>query len=109
MVKGNIYVGYQPLRATLDKAEMPTTISPIMMSTHQYLEFYRWLRDVFRADAVIHMGAARHIGIGSLARTWGFLRNAAPISFWMRCPTYTHMSSTILAREFRLNADPRPL
>lgn len=55
MVKGNIYVGYQPLRATLDKADA-NYHSPIMMSTHQYLEFYRWLRDVFRADAVIHMG-----------------------------------------------------
>lgn len=49
---GNVFLGYQPMRGTPD-IDIHDPRAPI---THQYLAFYRWIRDVFRADAVIHFG-----------------------------------------------------
>ncbi|MDO5852560.1 MAG: cobaltochelatase subunit CobN [Thermoplasmata archaeon] len=55
IVNGNIYVGYQPLRSWADQMEA-VYHDPVIPMPHQYLAFYRWLRDDFRADAVIHVG-----------------------------------------------------
>ena len=55
VVNGNIYLGYQPLRSWADRMESMYH-DPVVPMPHQYLAFYRWLRDVFKADAVIHMG-----------------------------------------------------
>ncbi|MCY4107513.1 MAG: cobaltochelatase subunit CobN, partial [Chloroflexi bacterium] len=52
---GSIFVGLQPPRGV---GENPGAIyhSPDMVPTHHYLAYYRWLRDVFQADAIIHIG-----------------------------------------------------
>lgn len=52
---GNIFLTIQPPRGYLEKVDAiyhDLHLSP----PHQYLAQYRWLRDVFRADAVIHIG-----------------------------------------------------
>ena len=55
LIKGNIFIGYQPLRGTADKME-ENIHDPVVFAQHQYLAYYRWLRDVFKADMVIHVG-----------------------------------------------------
>lgn len=54
-VNGNIYIGFQPARGWSEDADA-VYHDPVVPITHQYLAFYRWLRDVFRADAVVHVG-----------------------------------------------------
>jgi len=55
MVNGNIFIGMQPARGWGDD---PSQIyhSPDLPPTHQYLAYYRWIRDEFKADAIIHVG-----------------------------------------------------
>lgn len=55
IVNGNIYIGFQPLRAWGDQMES-VYHDPVVPMPHQYLAFYRWLRDGFKADAIIHVG-----------------------------------------------------
>ncbi|MCI3927088.1 cobaltochelatase subunit CobN [Paenibacillus sp. TRM 82003] len=52
---GNVFVGLQPPRGFGDN---PSAIyhSPDLVPTHHYAAYYRWLRDEFEADAVIHLG-----------------------------------------------------
>ncbi|MCP5267666.1 MAG: cobaltochelatase subunit CobN [Zoogloeaceae bacterium] len=55
LVFGNIFIGPQPPRGWEVDEELlhaNTSITP----PHQYLAFYHWLRDRFRADAVVHLG-----------------------------------------------------
>jgi cobaltochelatase CobN len=74
---GNIFMGPQPPRGWELNEELlhaNTTFPP----THQYLAFYFWLRHVFKADAIIHVGRhstyeflPRHsTGVGSLDYSW---------------------------------------
>lgn len=52
---GNIFVGPQPPRGWEVDEELlhaNTSVPP----PHQFLAFYHWLRDDFRADAVVHLG-----------------------------------------------------
>jgi cobaltochelatase CobN len=52
---GNIFIGPQPPRGWEVNEELlhaNTSIPP----PHQYLAFYHWIRDNFKADAVVHMG-----------------------------------------------------
>ncbi|MCQ2078568.1 MAG: cobaltochelatase subunit CobN [archaeon] len=53
ILNGNVFIGFQPDRGktTAEAYHDPWTAPP-----HQYLGFYRWLRDVWGADAVIHVG-----------------------------------------------------
>lgn len=50
---GNVLVGFQPDRGRDIQGSYhdPDTVMP-----HQYLAYYRWLRRVFGADAVVHVG-----------------------------------------------------
>ena len=52
---GNVFVGLQPPRGF---GENPISVyhNPDLTPTHHYIGYYRWLRDVFRADAMIHIG-----------------------------------------------------
>jgi cobaltochelatase CobN len=52
---GNVFVGIQPPRGF---GENPIAIyhDPALAPSHHYLGSYHWLRHVFRADALIHMG-----------------------------------------------------
>ena len=52
---GNVFVGVQPARGY---GENPVAIyhSPDLAPTHQYVAFYRWLQEIFQADAIVHVG-----------------------------------------------------
>ncbi|MFN8522384.1 MAG: cobaltochelatase subunit CobN [Chloroflexota bacterium] len=52
---GNVFVGIQPPRGF---GENPIAIyhSPDLTPTHHYLGYYAWLRDVFGAHAIVHVG-----------------------------------------------------
>ena len=52
---GNVFVGLQPPRGF---GENPIAIyhSPDLSPTHHYIAYYRWVRDVFGADAILHLG-----------------------------------------------------
>ena len=72
IVNGNVYIGYQPLRSWADQMEA-VYHDPVIPMPHQYLAFYRWLRDIFKADVVVHMGThgtlewlpGRNLGLSS--------------------------------------------
>ena len=54
-MNGNIFMTVQPARQYgMDPAR--AYHDPSISPTHQYLAFYYWLREVFKADAVIHLG-----------------------------------------------------
>ncbi|MCL0074466.1 cobaltochelatase subunit CobN, partial [Dehalococcoidia bacterium] len=55
LINGNIFIGIQPPRGFLAD---PAAIyhSPDHPITHHYYAYYRWIRDVFKADAVMHIG-----------------------------------------------------
>jgi cobaltochelatase CobN len=54
LVNGNVYIGVQPPRGFI---EQPKKIhDPHLSPSHHYLYYYRWLRDVFKADVVMHIG-----------------------------------------------------
>ncbi|MDO4177935.1 MAG: cobaltochelatase subunit CobN [Phascolarctobacterium sp.] len=54
-MNGNVFVTVQPPRGF---GEDPAKIyhDPFTAPTHQYLAFYRWIRDIWQADAVAHIG-----------------------------------------------------
>lgn len=54
-LNGNIFITVQPPRGF---GEDPEKIyhDPYVAPTHQYLAFYRWVRDIWQADAVAHIG-----------------------------------------------------
>ncbi len=55
IVNGNVFVGLQPPRGFL---ENPASIyhSPDLPIPHHYYAYYRWIRDVFKANLVMHIG-----------------------------------------------------
>ncbi len=52
---GNVFVGLQPPRGF---GHNPIAVyhSPDLTPTHHYIAYYRWIRDVFQADAMVHVG-----------------------------------------------------
>ncbi len=52
---GNIFVGIQPSRG-YDQDPTLNYHAPDLEPTHAYLAFYRWLRQDFGADAIVHVG-----------------------------------------------------
>ena len=52
---GNIYIGMQPPRGFGENAGK-IIHDPACPPPHHYLAYYKWLRDTWKADAVIHVG-----------------------------------------------------
>lgn len=54
-MNGNVFVTVQPARGY---GEDPSRLyhDPLVAPTHHYLAFYYWIRDVWQADAVAHIG-----------------------------------------------------
>ncbi len=52
---GNIFVGVQPPRGF---GENPIAVyhSPDLTPTHHYIAYYHWIREIFMADAMVHVG-----------------------------------------------------
>ncbi len=55
VLNGNVYIGTQPNRGHHDQAEA-LYHDPNVVMPHQYLAVYRWLKYVYKADMVVHMG-----------------------------------------------------
>lgn len=54
---GNVFVGIQPARPPLGDADLAeASHDKTKPPHHQYLAFYYWLREIWGADAVIHVG-----------------------------------------------------
>lgn len=55
MINGNIFITVQPPRGF---GEDPGKLyhSPDCAPTHHYLAYYHWIRDIWQADAVVHVG-----------------------------------------------------
>jgi cobaltochelatase CobN len=58
LVNGNVFITLQPPRGAIKQAqESGGSVHDVLLSPpHHYLAHYRWIRDVFQADAVIHVG-----------------------------------------------------
>lgn len=55
ILNGNIFIGIQPKRNA--KMDSSTSYhSPDLPISHYYIGYYRWIKEVFKADAVIHVG-----------------------------------------------------
>ncbi|MBR7152762.1 MAG: cobaltochelatase subunit CobN [Candidatus Methanomethylophilaceae archaeon] len=52
---GNVFIGTQPNRGQHEQAET-LYHDPRVVMPHQYLAYYRWLAEDFKADMVVHMG-----------------------------------------------------
>lgn len=52
---GNVFIGIQPNRGHHAHAEQLYHSTDVVMP-HQYLAYYRWIRDDFGANLIIHMG-----------------------------------------------------
>jgi cobaltochelatase CobN len=55
LLLGNVFIGIQPARG-YDQDPAAVYHSPDLPPPPYYVAFYRWLRDVFGAHAVIHLG-----------------------------------------------------
>jgi cobaltochelatase CobN len=55
ILNGNVFIGLQPPRGYL---ESPSSIyhSPELSMPHHYYAYYRWIRDVYKANVVMHIG-----------------------------------------------------
>ncbi len=55
MISGNVFVGLQPARSG-EGSEGASYHDKDLPPHHQYVAFYEWLREEFKADAVVHVG-----------------------------------------------------
>lgn len=55
LIKGNVFVCFQPMRGWAEKMEQ-NIHDPLLFTQHQYNAYYWWIRDVFHADMIIHVG-----------------------------------------------------
>ena len=54
---GNVFIGVQPSRPPLDNEDINSAIhDPTKPPHHQYIAFYKWIENVFKADCIIHLG-----------------------------------------------------
>lgn len=54
-VQGNVFIGLQPSRG-IHEDNHKVYHDKTLLPHHQYIAFYQWLREEFRADAVLHVG-----------------------------------------------------
>ncbi len=55
LINGNVFIGIQPPRGLFEQVESLIHSNDIVMP-HHYLAYYRWMKNVFGAQAVIHVG-----------------------------------------------------
>ncbi|OPY53675.1 MAG: cobaltochelatase subunit CobN [Methanosaeta sp. PtaU1.Bin060] len=55
IVNGNVFISMQPPRGLLENAEA-IYHSPDLPIPHQYYAYYRWIREIFGAHVVMHIG-----------------------------------------------------
>ncbi|MDU1349753.1 cobaltochelatase subunit CobN [uncultured Clostridium sp.] len=55
IINGNIFIGVQPQRGYEEKAE-EVYHSTDIVPPHQYIAYYKWLKNTFKADVIIHVG-----------------------------------------------------
>lgn len=55
MRNGNVFITVQPPRG-FGEDSGKIVHDPVCPPTHHYLAFYHWLRDIYQADALIHVG-----------------------------------------------------
>jgi len=55
LINGNIFITIQPSRGKLERMDQ-LLHDPDIPPPHHYLAYYRWVRDIFQADAVMHVG-----------------------------------------------------
>ena len=104
---GGVFVAVQPPRGF---GEQPAAIyhSPDLPPTHHYLGFYRWLDEVWGADAIVHAGKHGTLewlpgkGVGLSAGCYPGRGARRP------CRSSTPSSSTTPARAPRPSAGPTP-
>jgi len=54
---GNIFLGIQPARPPLGEADLTSAShDKTKPPHHQYLAFYHWLQEIWKADMVVHVG-----------------------------------------------------
>jgi len=55
ILSGNVFIGLQPPRGKEEKAEQAYH-SPDIVCPHQYIAFYKWVKHIFQADVIMHIG-----------------------------------------------------
>lgn len=55
IINGNVFIGLQPSRGYEEKAE-EVYHSTDIVCPHQYVGFYRWIENIFKADVIVHVG-----------------------------------------------------
>ncbi|WP_294703251.1 cobaltochelatase subunit CobN [uncultured Fusobacterium sp.] len=55
ILNGNMFIGLQPARGNIAKADEMYHNTDILMP-HQYYSFYKWIKEEFKADVIYHVG-----------------------------------------------------
>lgn len=55
ILNGNVFIGLQPSRGMEEKAQEVYHSTDVTIP-HQYFAFYRWIKEVFCADVIYHVG-----------------------------------------------------
>ncbi|MCT4596679.1 MAG: magnesium chelatase subunit H [Vallitalea sp.] len=55
IINGNIFIGLQPTRGIHEDPEK-VYHDKTLLPPHQYIAFYQWLKEEFKADVIIHVG-----------------------------------------------------
>ena len=56
IINGNVFIGMQPPRGFMETSASSLYHSPDISMPHHYHAYYRWIRDVFKANVIMHIG-----------------------------------------------------
>ncbi|MCL5877521.1 MAG: cobaltochelatase subunit CobN [Candidatus Bathyarchaeota archaeon] len=56
IINGNVFIGMQPPRGFMETSSSSLYHSPDISMPHHYHAYYRWIRDVFKANVIMHIG-----------------------------------------------------